>query len=164
MAKDIIIRKASLDDVRAILHHRRAMFYEMGKEYRVGVDAMQRSTKKYLSKTIAEGSYHGWLAVTREGRVVAGGGVAVSSWPPVPIFPHPRRATIFNMYTEPAYRRQGLARRLMLVMIDWCRKQGLSSVFLHASSGGRPLYISMGFEANNEMHLRLKKAGGNKKK
>jgi GNAT superfamily N-acetyltransferase len=163
MVEDIVIRKATLNDIQEILHHRRAMFYEMGKAYRAGLDAMQRSTRRYVSKTIAEGSYHGWLAETRGGRVVAGGGVAISPWPPVPNFPYARRATIFNMYTEPEFRRRGLARKLMVIMIDWCRNKGFSTVFLHASNAGRPLYASLGFKPTNEMRLLLKRSRTKKK-
>lgn len=156
MADDILIRQASLKDIKVIQHHRRAMFNEMGIQYRMGLDAMHRSTRGYLARTISEGSYKGWLAETRDGQVVAGGGVAVSSWPPAPGYPYPQRASIFNVYAEPLYRRRGLARKLMLVMIEWCRKRGFTSVFLHASKDGRPLYESLGFEATNEMRLPLR--------
>lgn len=164
MANEIIIRPASAKDVRVILHHRRAMFYEMGKKYRSGLDAMTRAAKSYLSITLPQGSYKGWLAETPDGKIVAGGGVGISSWPPVPGYPHPRRATIFNMYTEPEYRRCGLARRLMFVIIEWCRIRGFAMVFLHASSDGRPLYASLGFEPTNEMRLSLKAAARGRKK
>jgi len=49
-----------------------------------------------------------------------------------------RRATILNVYTDPAYRRRGIARALMETMIDWCRSEGFAHVTLHASDDGRP--------------------------
>ena len=61
------------------------------------------------------------------------------------------------MYTDPEFRRQGIARRLMQTMIDWCRKEGFVRVDLHASDKGRPLYESLGFEPTNEMRLNLRK-------
>ena len=60
------------------------------------------------------------------------------------------------MYTEPAVRRHGIAKRLMDEMIEWCRKEGFGSVSLHASEYGRPLYASLGFQATNEMRLKLR--------
>ena len=158
MANDFLIRPASLKDVPVILHQRRAMFFEMGKKHRVGLNDMTRAGKVYLSKNLAHGSYKGWLAVTHDGKIVAGGGVGISSWPPVPGYPHPRRATIYNVYTEPGHRRRGLARKLMLVMMEWCWKRGFATVYLHASNDGRPLYDSLGFEPTNEMRLSLKSA------
>ena len=86
---------------------------------------------------------------------MAGGVVLISPWPSHPYDGQCRRATILNMYTDPPFRRQGIARRLMQTMIGWCREQGFVHVTLHASDKGRPLYQSLGFEATNEMRLKL---------
>jgi GNAT superfamily N-acetyltransferase len=59
------------------------------------------------------------------------------------------------MYTEPEYRRRGLARKLMEIMIAWCKQEAFGSVLLHASDEGRPLYEALGFVATNEMRLKL---------
>jgi GNAT superfamily N-acetyltransferase len=67
-----------------------------------------------------------------------------------------RRATILNVYTDPEYRRRGIARLLMETMIDWCKREGLARVNLHASDAGRHLYESLGFEPSNEMRLKLR--------
>jgi GNAT superfamily N-acetyltransferase len=63
---------------------------------------------------------------------------------------------IVNVYTEPAWRRHGLARGLMVAMLDWLRQEGYGTVSLHASDFGRPLYESLGFRSTNEMRLQLK--------
>ena len=44
----------------------------------------------------------------------------------------------------------------MQTMIDWCRREGFARVTLHASTDGRHLYESLGFEASNEMRLKLR--------
>ena len=62
---------------------------------------------------------------------------------------------ILNMYTEPEFRRRGLARMLMEKMIAWCREQGYNTVSLHASDKGRPLYEALGFRPTNELRLAL---------
>jgi GNAT superfamily N-acetyltransferase len=62
---------------------------------------------------------------------------------------------ILNMYVEREHRRRGIARALMEKMIAWCRENGFVSVGLHASDEGRPLYEQLGFEATNEMRLKL---------
>ena len=80
----------------------------------------------------------------------------ISPWPSHPYDGQCRRATILNMYTDPRYRRQGIAGRLMQTMIDWCREEKFVHVTLHASDKGRPLYESLGFEATNEMRLKLR--------
>ena len=96
-----------------------------------------------------------WLACNGDGRVVSGGGLIVYEWMAHPTSPDPRRAYIANVYTEPGYRRRGIARRIMDAILDWCRSEGLKTVWLHASPSGRPLYESQGFEPTNEMRIEL---------
>ena len=80
----------------------------------------------------------------------------ITLWPSHPSDPQPRRATILNLYTEIDYRRQGLAKRLMRMMIEWCRREGFAWVSLHASEEGKRLYVALGFKPTNEMRLTLK--------
>ena len=81
---------------------------------------------------------------------------AISPWPGSPDDPSGLRALVLNVYTEPEFRRRGIARRIMETAIGWCREQGLGSVSLHASDFGRALYESLGFRQTNEMRLYLK--------
>ena len=62
---------------------------------------------------------------------------------------------ILNVYTEPEFRRQGVARRIMETILHWIRARGLRSAHLHASDEGRVLYEKLGFVATNEMRLRF---------
>ena len=64
-----------------------------------------------------------------------------------------RQAIVLNVYTEPAFRRHGLARALMLDLLDWARSSGLDSLVLHATPDGRPLYEALGFAPTNEMRF-----------
>ena len=109
----------------------------------------------YFEHAIPAGKYRGWLAETDQGQVVAGGGVVIADWPGHPRLTRPHRAWILNMYTEPTFRGQGIARRLMETMVAWCRREGFVAVSLHASDEGRALYESMGFQPTNEMRLEL---------
>jgi GNAT superfamily N-acetyltransferase len=152
----ITIRAAKLEDCSVILHHRRSMFQDMGEGTSEDLDKMVEATAPWLTRALTDGSYQGWLAEHAEGKIVAGGGVLISSWPAGPRDPITKRAVIINVYTEPEFRGQGLARRLMLLMIQWLKDQGLSSVVLHASDAGRHLYETLGFIPTNEMRLALK--------
>ena len=155
---DITIRTATPADLAIVLRHRRAMFEEMGYTDRAALDRMQQNSERFFAVGLEDGTYRGWFAETAEGRVIAGGGVGLVPWPP-----HPRddarpfRPMIFNVYTEPEYRRRGIARRLMDVMIEWCSREGYHVVDLHSSDQGRPLYLSMGFTPTSELRLTLRK-------
>lgn len=149
------IRLATLADIPTILHHRRSMYQDMGTVDARALDIMESTSEKYFRSAIATGAYRGFLAETNEGKVVAGGGIVISHWPGHPGELHPRRAMILNMYTEKDHRRRGIARQLMLNMMDWLRKEEFPKVALHASDEGRPLYHSLGFRVSNELEVKL---------
>ena len=62
---------------------------------------------------------------------------------------------ILNVYTEPEFRKRGIARQVMVTILKWLKQRGFRGVNLHASAEGRPLYEELGFEATNEMRLRF---------
>ena len=64
-----------------------------------------------------------------------------------------RHGTIVNVFTEPEWRRRGVAALLLQRIIAWSREERLDRLVLHASSAGRALYEKMGFVATNEMRL-----------
>ena len=151
----ITIREATQADIPEILRQRRAMYEDMDYKDAEPLTAMQSLTADYLKQALRNASFRGWLAIA-EDKVVAGGAIVISPWPAHPYDLECRRATILNVYTDPRYRRHGIARQLMHAMIDWCRREGFANVHLHASKDGRHLYESMGFQASNEMTLRLR--------
>ena len=65
--------------------------------------------------------------------------------PPSPRFPHGRTGVLFNVFTRKDYRRQGIAKRVMLDLLDEARELGLDVVELHATDDGYPLYCALGF-------------------
>lgn len=148
------IRPATSADIPDIVRHREQMFRDMGIP--AAFEAMATATAVWLAGAIPNGDYRGWVAVTAEGTVAGGGGLIVIPWPPGPFSMDPRCGFIFNVYTDPTHRQQGLGRRLMAAMHDWCRGQGIERVVLNASSFGYPLYASMGYVAASEPMMRLK--------
>ena len=152
--REFSIREATTTDVDILVHHRLGMYLGMGTDP-VEVSRLEQPSREYFARAVREGDYRGWLAQTADGRVVSGGGIVISPWPSNPRDPYPRRVMILNMFTEPEFRRRGLARLLMQTMIAWCREQGYKTVALHASDEGRPLYESLGFKPTNEMRLTL---------
>ena len=153
---EIKIRRAGAADLRHILHHRLAMFEEMGFRDAAVLERVAAVSREYFTEALRAGTYLGWMAEESNGRVVGGGGMVVAEWPGYPGENRAKRSWILNMYTEPGARRVGVARRLMEAMIEWCRDEGYGSVSLHASAAGRPLYESMGFQPTNEMTLQLR--------
>ncbi len=152
---DLDIRGATVNDIPEILRQRRAMYEDMDYRDADALAAMVSLSADYLTKALSDGSFRAWLASVGN-RVVAGGAIVISPWPAHPYDLECRRVTILNVYTYLKYRRQGIARRLMQTMIDWCKHEGFARVTLHASADGRHLYESLGFEPSNEMRLKLR--------
>jgi len=152
---EITIREATPSESAIILHHRRSMFRDMGEGTVEELDRMAEVASPWLARALADGSYRHWLALDSSGRVAGGGGVLLCPWPANPKDPCTERAVILNVYTEPEFRRQGIARQIMQTILVWAKERGLRAVNLHASDEGRLLYEQLGFEPTNEMRLRF---------
>jgi len=149
------LRIAGLNDLPTLLHHRVEMFREMGFTDPAQLADVTSAAETYFRTALGDGTYRAWLAVTEEGEVMGGGGLLIAPWPGFPGEKQSCRAWILNMYTEPSYRRRGVARRIIHTILDWCRAEGFTAVALHASTDGRALYESFGFRPTNEMRLRF---------
>jgi GNAT superfamily N-acetyltransferase len=150
------IRCATTDDTVTVAEHRARMFEATGRIDSERGAAMIALLEPILRPMLASGEYLGWLVVAEDESVIAGAGVQVRTLLPRPETDVPREALVVNVYVEPAYRRQGLARRLMEAILAWSREHGVERVSLHASMMGQPLYESLGFVHSNEFVLYLK--------
>ena len=148
------IRPATIADIPHIVSHREQMFREM--QLSAAYDDMRPAFELWLRHALPSKTYLGWMAVTETGDNAGGAGLIVMPWPPGPISLDPRCGFVFNVYTEPAHRKQGLARRLMDAVHEYCRSEGIERIVLNASSFGESLYRSMGYLPTNEPMMRMK--------
>lgn len=155
LPEGFILRRASTDDLDTLVLHRSEMFRDMGYADGTAMESMSARFRVWLLKNMNSGEYHAWLICVADGSVAAGAGLWLMDWTPHMIGNGSRRGNILNVYTAPSFRRRGLARYLMQALLDWCRANQIDTVILHASPAGRSLYESMGFEATNEMRIRL---------
>jgi GNAT superfamily N-acetyltransferase len=147
----ISIREAVPQDAAVITYHRRRMFEDMGRAS-AAIEDMEQRFLPWVEAQLTSKRYLGWFA-TFNGEVVAGAGLLLMDWPPHVLGRSTLRGNIINVYTEPECRRQGLARQLTQLCIDWCWANDIDVIILHASDEGRALYESMGFRASNEVRL-----------
>ena len=103
-----------------------------------------------------------WLAIAADSSTIIGGaGIGLRD-----VSPHPlvrlngevqvaegRHGIILNVFTEPEWRRLGVASSLLERMVDWARTERLDRLVLHASKEGRAVYERLGFVATNEMRF-----------
>jgi GNAT superfamily N-acetyltransferase len=131
------------------------MFRDMGYSDDAALDSMAGKFKPWLLEKMESGEYLAWLVIDAQGTTAAGAGLWLMDWIPHMIGRSTKRGNIINVYTEQKFRRLGLARCLMETIVQWCGKNGIDTIILHASHEGRELYESMGFGATNEMRIRL---------
>ena len=93
-----------------------------------------------------------------DGDIVAGC-ASMSFMRIMPTFSHPtgKRAHLMNVYTRSDYRRQGIARKMVNMLIDETWKRGATEISLDATKMGRPLYESLGFTNSTECMVLTRK-------
>ena len=141
---DYRIRPATLDDIDVLVHHRVAMFSEMGTA--IDADSVGKAFRDWVTGLLPAGTYRGWVVEGPDGDIVAGGGMTILPWPPGPWYVGGRMAFVYNVYTEPGHRRRGLARLIMEAIHTWCRDEGIGVAGLNASGQAQRLYESMGYQ------------------
>lgn len=148
---EMIIRKASREDSRWILHHRVEMFKDMG-ESEVSLSETTRLTERYLESDWTK--EYLYFLVEEGDKVIGGCGISTFRLPPKSSQPKGIYAYMSNMYIEPEFRRKGIGRLLVDYLTDFCKQNKIGLLLLHASEKGFLLYKTLGFTSpENLMEL-----------
>lgn len=148
-----MLRRAAVADAAEITRHRREMFREMRNGEAAALGEMEARFLPWVTAKLAAEEYLGWFAVAEDGTIAAGAGLWLMEWPPHMLGRSSRRGYLLNVYTDPRFRRRGLAKELVEVATDWCRINGIDVMVLHASNAGRSIYEQLGFAPTNEMRM-----------
>ncbi|HKP01982.1 MAG TPA: GNAT family N-acetyltransferase [Chthoniobacterales bacterium] len=174
-----LVRQARVKDAAIIARHRARMFQDMGELSAAVFEDFVEEARGWLERGLASGEYVGWLGVPRDKPEIIAGGVGVqrrqvaphpftdrrfetavglvggvdtaAPWSRERGFAKGRQAIVINVFTEPEWRRRGLARLLMEEIVRWAGSERLDRLVLHASDEARVLYERMGFVPTNEM-------------
>lgn len=154
---DFTLRPTTLSDLELHVHHRVAMFKDMEYGDEAGRERMAATFRDRLRTWVSIGEVCGVVAES-DGQVVGGALLQFKEALPNPLSLQAVRGYLFNVYTDPAFRSRGLARRMTLALLDVAKAQGIGMVELHASKHAEALYRSMGFEPTPEFRLILDKS------
>jgi GNAT superfamily N-acetyltransferase len=159
MSESFWIRLATPADAETIAWHRARMFQDMGEVPPNLFETFRAKSRDRLHDALTRGEYIGWLASPENDSnlIVGGAGVHLQRTLPHPLsrsaLAEGRHGVIVNVFTEPEWRRRGVAKMLLRQIIEWARAERLDRLVLHASEEGRALYERLGCVTSNEMRF-----------
>lgn len=152
---------AEPDDLETLVHTRiQVLRAANGLDESADLSAVEAQSRLYYQQAWED---HAALLVYDGDRVIGTGGVSFYRVMPTCSNPSGRKAYIMNMYTAPDYRRQGVARKTLDMLVQECFRRGVSFITLEATAAGRPLYENYGFvHMQDEMILPEVKDGASR--
>jgi GNAT superfamily N-acetyltransferase len=154
----IEVRRATVDDVPELVRLRGVMLSAMsGREPAPG--PWQDAAATTLARRLPEPA--GSLAAFVVDRPDESRGLAACAVGVIecrlgdPNNPSGEIGHVFNVATDPGYRRRGYSRACLRALLDWYRQRGIVSIDLRATPDGEPLYRALGFAPTAGRAMRL---------
>ncbi|MBR4344064.1 MAG: GNAT family N-acetyltransferase [Lachnospiraceae bacterium] len=104
--------------------------------------------KDYYQRHMSDGTFVSWLAVDGK-KIIGTSGMSFVEKPPYYGCPTGKIGLLSSMYTDPNYRRMGIAKELLSKVVEEARSYGCGTVQITASDMGVLLYTDFGFVKNN---------------
>lgn len=105
--------------------------------------------KDYYNRHMADGTFVSWLAIDN-GKIIGTSGMSFVEKPPYFGCPSGKIGLVSSMFTNPDYRRMGIAKELLDRVIEEARKYGCGTIQVTASDMGVKLYSAYGFVHNDK--------------
>ena len=149
---EILYRKLENSDLDTFIRMRIDQLREEGATEDLDLSP---ALKDYYERHMADGTFVSWLALDR-GRIVGTSGMSFVEKPPYFGCPNGRIGLLSSMYTDPGYRRRGIAKELLSRVVGEAKAFGCGTVQITASDMGVLLYTDFGFVKNgNFMQYKL---------
>lgn len=146
----IVYKKLTSAELDTFINMRVAQLTEeyltSGRKVPEDVD-MKSALKDYYRRHMQEGTFVSWIAVD-EDKIIGTSGMSFVEKPPYFDCPTGRLGLLSSMYTDPDYRRMGIARELLNRVVEEAKSYGCGAVHITASDMGVKLYSAYGFKHN----------------
>ena len=149
------LRRATLDDIDALVDLRDAMWREIAAGMDIGdVREALGNTREYFQAAVPSGDYV-CVLTEAQGQIVGGGGMVIYRKPSQPLSPVGVEGYILNMLTVAEWRGKGIASAIMRELLACAREAGAGLVWLRATDQGRSVYEKFGL-AENPRYMQVK--------
>lgn len=145
------LRRATPDDIDDLIRLRRVMFDAMGVDHSSSTE-WAGTCAAVLRSQLSNGAMRAYV-VEEDGRVVSGGVGMVEQRLAGPGNPSGLHGYVQSMATDPEARGNGYARAVFAALLEWFDERGVTSIALHATPYGAPLYRSFGFTEPKHLPL-----------
>ena len=151
---NLTFRKADAADLELLVKNRiEVLRAANGLSGDTDMSLVEQESRDYYRHAFEHGGHVALLVYDGDSFAGCGG---VSFYRVMPTYHNPtgRCAYIMNMYTNPEYRRLGIAHKTLDMLIRDTKSKGITAISLEATDMGRPLYEKYGFvKMNDEMEL-----------
>ena len=100
--------------------------------------------RRYYLQHIQDGTHIAFVA-SHQSADCGCGGICFSEELPSPDNPSGKCAYLMNVYVREAYRKHGIAHKIVLRLIEEAKKQDCGKIYLETTAEGKPVYTSLGF-------------------
>ena len=151
---DFTYQTATLEDIDILVTTRIEVLRAANKlDDQADMSEVAVQSRDYYEKALRNGSHTAILVYDKD-QIVGAGGISYFKVMPTYHNQTGKKAYIMNMYTNPAYRRKGIAYHTLEILVADAKKKGIDAISLEATEMGRPLYEKFGFTGmNDEMEL-----------
>ena len=108
---------------------------------------LESSLMDFYKRNMAAGTYISWLAFDGD-KIVGTSGMSFAEKPPYFTCTSGKLGILSSMYTDPDYRRMGIASKLLDKVVKEAKDYGCGTIYITASDVGVKLYESYGFNHN----------------
>ena len=147
-------RDAVIDDTAELIRLRAVMFESMGID--VGDPAWRTACESHFEAMGTDALFGAAVDDSSGPGLVASGLVEVHQRIPSPLSRNGRVAYVSSVCVDDAWRRRGLARLVMVHLLDRLRQMDVTTVDLHTTAAGEGLYRELGFADRLQPELRLR--------
>lgn len=149
---EIEYRKLTVNELDTFIEMRISQLREEGAKEEIDLVPY---LKEYYNKHMGDGTFVSWLAFDGD-KIVGTSGMSFVERPPIFSCPSGKLGILSSMFTNPNYRRKGIAKELLHRVVEEARSCGCGAVQITASDMGVKLYTAYGFVHNgNYMQFKL---------